>query len=155
MRFKLYKKRATFEYGSLRSIRLTSLDISEWYEKLGGAIEQETDIEFVAYFPGGAYQKTALAQKMPQTYLCEGSGSAVIYQPDGQIDHLSISVYRDTTGHALPVMGDHYNLFMQYKIGENDVDQTNKIPNRHLPVKDKVLIRALLDEREIIKRIIP
>lgn len=154
MRVKLYKKKAVFRYGSSGAKTLTTLDITEWYRSLGGTIEPDTEIEFVSYFPGSLYDRTALTKKMPPTYLCEGSGSAVIYQPDGRIDHLSISIYRDTTGHALPTMGDHHNLFLQYKIGENDIDQTNDIPNRHLPLRDSVVIGAFLDEQEIMREVI-
>jgi hypothetical protein len=154
MRIKLYGKKAVFEYGPSTANRLTSLDITEWYQNLGGTIQTETEIEFVPHFPGTPYEKTALTNEMPKTYLCEGSGSAVIYQPDGQIDHLSISIYRDTTGHALTTMGDHYNLFLQYKIGNNNIDQTDKIPNRHLPLENGVVLKGLLDQHEVMRRII-
>jgi hypothetical protein len=154
MRLKLYGKKAVFEYGPSSASELTTLDIAEWYQNLGGTIEPDTEIEFVSYFPGTPYEKTAFANKMPETYLCEGSGSAVIHQPDGKIDHLSISIYRDTTGHALTTMGDHYNLFLQYKIGRNNVDQTDEIPNRHLPLGEGVIVRALLDDHETMKKTI-
>jgi len=154
MEFKLYKKKAVFEYGSSNANELTTLDIAEWYQKLGGKIEPDTEIEFVSYFPGSPYERTALANRMPQTYLCEGSGSAVIHQPGGQVDHLSISIYEDITPRALQMTAGHHNLFLQYKIGKNPIDQTNEIPNRHLPLTDNVIIKACLDEQEIMKKVI-
>jgi len=83
---------------------------------------------------------------MPPQYLCEGSGSAIIYNPGVQPDVISISVYRDTSGH-LPE-GDHHNLFLQYEVGGKKT-HTDKIPNRHIPLKDGVVVKPFVDNIEI------
>lgn len=148
MRFKLYDVEAVFRYGPLGTSdgKLTCIDIKKCYQNLGGSITPDTEIEFSTYFPGKPYAKTALTDNMPSVYLCEGSGSALIYQADGDKDAISVSVYRDTSGH-LPA-GDHYNLFLQSEINGKR-NHTDKIDNRHIPVKDGVIIKLFVNEKEI------
>lgn len=144
MRIKIGKNIAFFKYGSSGNTELTPFNINEWYKKLGGCISPETELEFVNYFPGTLYEKTALTEHMRQTYLCEGSGSAVIYQPSGQVDYLSISIYRDTTPNAIST-GGHHNLFLQYRIGKRKPTHTDKIPGRHLPLHSSVILQGIVD----------
>jgi len=87
---------------------------------------------------------------MPPTYLCEGSISCLFHQPSNQVDVLSISVYKDTSGHP-PIREDHYNLFLQHQIN-GKIDHTKKIPNRHIPLRDGVVIKALVDGKEVKKQ---
>lgn len=133
--------------GQLRiASRLTPLDIKQWYRRLGGKIEPDTKIEFSTYFPRTPYEKTALTDEMPQDYLCRGSLPVHIYQPDGRIDVLALSVYIDTKGHKYKgkPIGDHYNLYLQYEINDQKT-HTDRIPNRHIPLQDSVIIKAVVD----------
>jgi hypothetical protein len=148
MTYEINGKKAVFQYYGSDDATKTELDITEWYLKLGGTIETDTKIDFVAYFPGTAYAKTALTEKMPDVHLCEGSGSAVFYHSNGQTDHLAISVYRDLTGHN-PTLGDHRNLRLQYQFGNNKPGQVEYIPNNHIPLKDSVILKAIYEEEEI------
>jgi hypothetical protein len=154
MRFRLDNRKAFFQYGSSSATELTILNINDWYQKLGGTIEDGTEIEFVPCFPGSLYERTALTERMPQAYLCEGSGSAVLYKPGGQVDYLSISIYRDTTPDALSTSGYHHNLFLQYKIGAQDVTHTDHIPNRHLALSNDVVIKGFLDNEQMMNETI-
>jgi len=150
MRLKLYDKKVTFRYGSLCAKELTCLDIAQWYQKLGGTIEPSTEIEFHSYFPGSPYTRTALTNKMPPTYLCDGSISCFIYQPNGQTDVISLSAYRDTTRGAMDSsIGVHRNMFLQYEIAGLAPNHIDKIPNRHIPLKEDVIIKASVDDTEI------
>ncbi len=148
MRFKLENSEAVFKYGTLATSddKLTCLDIKQTYVDLGGKISADTEIEFDKYFPSEPYARTALTDRMPKTYLCMGSGSARMYNPGIQPDVVSISVYRDTSGHSRT--GDHYNLFLQYEIG-GQKDHTDKIQNRHILLKDGVVIKSFVDNIEI------
>ena len=150
MRYKIYGKEISFQYYSSGDGIPTCLDISKVYEELGGKIETETELEFVEYFPDTPYEKTALTNKMPPAHLCEGSGSAIFYQPDGRVDHLAISVYRDTTGHSNMV--SHHNLRLQYKIGGEETKQKEKIPNNHIPLEYSVIIEGIVDGKEVFSK---
>ncbi|MHA1386650.1 MAG: hypothetical protein ACTSR3_23090 [Candidatus Helarchaeota archaeon] len=152
MRFKLSDRRVMFEYGALNAPKLTPLDIKQRYRYLGGKIEPETEIEFSSYFPGSYYERTALTSKMPPEYLCVGSISCIIHQPNSRDDVLSISAYRDKSRHA-PTIGDHHNLFLQYQIAD-EINHTNEIPNRHIPLSEGVLIKAVVDDEEVLRQII-
>jgi hypothetical protein len=152
MRLKLHDKKVTFQYGSLCGKELTCLDIAQWYQKLGGTIEPDTEIEFRSYFSGNVYTRTALTNKMPETYLCEGSISCFIYQPSGQTDVISLSAYRDTTRGAMDSsIGVHRNMFLQYEITGLAPNHTDEIPNRHIPSKEDVIIKASVDNMDIKK----
>jgi hypothetical protein len=148
MRYKLSRVKAYFKYGILGTTddKLTCLDIKQWYQDLGGKITTDTEIEFTTHFPKEPYEKTALTHRMPETYLCEGSGSAIIYQPGGHADAISVSVYRDTKG-GQPI-GDHHNLFLQYDIsgGKNHTDE---IQNRHIPLNQKIILKPYIDSTEV------
>jgi len=148
MRCKLCNVEAYFKYGTLGTPddQLTCLDIKKWYQNLGGQITPDTEIEFATYFPGKPYEKTALTKKMPKDYLCEGSGSAIIYQPDGHSDVISLSVYRDTKG--LQLIGDHRNLFLQYEIDGNR-SHTDDIENRHIPLNKSIIIKPFINKSEV------
>jgi len=148
MRYRLIDVEAHFRYGSLGTTdgSLTCLDIKKWYQNLGGRITPYTYIEFETYFPGKPYRKTDLTDDMPENYLCEGSGSAVIYRPNGQVDVISVSVYKDIRGDQLAV--DHHNLYLQYQINGKK-DHTNKIPNRHIPLQNGVIIKPFINSAEI------
>lgn len=152
MRFKLSDRRVTFEYGALNAPELTPLNIKQRYRYLGGKIEPETEIEFSSYFPGSYYERTALTSEMPPEYLCAGSISCIIHQPNRRVDVLSISAYRDKRGHA-PTIGDHHNLFLQHQI-DGEINHTNEIPNRHIPLSEGVVIRALVDDEEVLRQTI-
>jgi hypothetical protein len=142
MRFPVQKRKLTFKYGSLKEQPLTSLDIAKWYEKLGGKTESVVEVDSSSYFPGKPYPKTALKENMPPEYLCMGSLWVNLYKPNNQTDTLAISVYRDLRGH-IPV--DHYNLFLQYEV-DGVKKHTDKIPNRHIPLGDGVIMRFLVDD---------
>lgn len=150
MRLKISERKVTFEYGAINAPELIPIDIKQKYQYLGGKIEPETEIEFSSYFPGSPYKRTALTSNMPLEYLCEGSISCIIYNPNNQVDVLSISAYRDKRGHA-PNIGDHHNLYLQYQIN-GKIDHTNEIPNRHIPLSEGVIIRALVDDKEVQKQ---
>ena len=152
MRFKLSDRRVTFEYGALNVPKLTPLNIIQKYRYFGGKIGPETEVEFSSFFPGSYYERTALTSKMPPAYLCAGSMSSIFYQPNGQVDVLSVSAYRDESGHA-PTIGNHHNLYLQYRI-DNRIKHTNKIPNRHIPLSEGVVIRALVDSKEVLRQTI-
>jgi hypothetical protein len=151
MRYRLCDVTATFRYGALDTADndLTCLDIKKAYQNLGGAITPDTEIDFDTYFPKQPYEKTALAECMPPNYRCEGSRSARIYQPDGKVDVISISVYRDTRGDQ-PI-GDHHNLFLQYEINGKKT-HTDRIENRHIPLRDGVVIKPFIDNAEICEK---
>lgn len=150
MRYKIYGRKVSFKYYSSGDGIPTYLDISKVYQELGGKIEQETELDFEEYFPGTPYEKTALTDKMPPAHLCEGSGSAVFYQPDGRVDHLAISVYRDTTGHSN--MGDHHNLRLQYKIGGKETKQKERIQNNHIPLQHSVILEGIVDGKKVFSK---
>ena len=120
---------------------------------LGGAVEPSTEVEFSEWFPGAPYQKTALTGNMPSPYLCEGSISWIIIKPEAETDCLSLSVYRDLRGHD-PCLGDHRNIYLQFKIGD-DINHTNKIPNRHIPLSEPLTIRAKVNGEIVIERVLP
>jgi hypothetical protein len=151
MRYKLRETSATFRYGALDTANndLTCLDIKKAYQNLGGVIAPDTEIDFDTYFPEHPYEKTALTENMPLNYRCEGSGSARIYQPDGKVDVISISVYRDARGDQ-PI-GDHHNLFLQYEISGKKA-HTNRIENRHIPLRDGVVIKPFIDNAEVCEK---
>ena len=156
MRFRLHNRKLNFEYGDSNTKEMATLDIIEWYHRLGGKIEPDTEIEVSSYFPGSPYEKTALTKKrkMPPTYLCEGSIWLDFCQPNGQIDVLALSVYRDTKGaqkYKGKPIGDHRNLFLQYEIDDKKPNHTNKIPNRHIPLEHGVIIKAVVGDIEVQK----
>lgn len=153
MKLKLHNRKVTFKYGTLESNQLTTLDIKQWYQNLGGKIDPSTKVEFFSYFPGRPYEKTTLTSKMPPNYLCEGSVWLNFCQPNGQIDVLALSVYRDTKGgqkYKGKPIGDHRNLFLQYEIGDKKT-HIDEIPNRHIPLEDGVIIKAIVDDIEVKK----
>lgn len=154
MKIHIYNKKVIFKYGPLHTTddRLSTLDVKEWYERLGGKIRSNTEIDFASFFPGKPYGKTALTSTMPSTYLCEGSIWVNFYQPNGRTHILALSVYRDTSGHC-PSMGNHFNLFLQYQIDDKP-NHTSEIPNRHISLKDGVVIKLVVDNEEVEKVII-
>ncbi len=83
---------------------------------------------------------------MPSTYLCAGSGSAVIYNPGAKPDAISVSVYKDTSKHS--GMDDHHNIYLQYNVGKN-IDHTDKIPDRHIPLTNYVVVKPFIDGEEV------
>jgi hypothetical protein len=151
MRYRLCDVTAAFRYGALDTADndLTCLDIKKVYQSFGGVITPDTEIDFETYFPAYPYEKTALTEHMPTNYLCEGSGSARIYQPDGKIDVISISVYRDTKGDQ-PI-GDHHNLFLQYEINCEKTHTVN-IENRHILLRDGVVVKPFVDNAEVCEK---
>ncbi len=155
MRYRLRNGQITFEYGSQNSPQLTPLNVNEWYRKLGGQIFPNTEIEVSSYFPGEPYEYTALTRTrpMPPTYLCEGSLSISFYTPNRNTDVLSISAYRDTSDHD-PTLEEHHNIYLQYEVSCIK-DHTDEIPDRHIPLQEGVIIRALLNDKELKKKIIP
>jgi hypothetical protein len=150
-RFKLSEGRMVLEYSS-PTTGTTSLDVKEEYLRLGGAVEPDTEIEFSEWFPGTPYQNTALTHDMPPQYLCEGSISSIIIKPEAQSDCLSLSVYRDLRGYD-PCLGDHRNIYLQSEIGGN-IDHTNKIPKRHIPLSEPLTIRAKVNDKIVIERVL-
>jgi hypothetical protein len=148
MRYKLNEVQAVFKYGPEGSDdkELACIDIKSCYLNLGGKVSPETEVEFTTFFPGKPYEKTALTEKMPSTYLCEGSGSAIIYNPGSQPDAISVSVYRDTSKHS--GMEEHHNIYLQYNVGTK-LDHLNNIPERHIPLSKNVVIKPFIDGEEV------
>jgi len=155
MAFKINKSRITLNYGALNAQELTVVNVKQFYVVQGGKIEPETFVQFTPHFPGSPYSKTALTSSMPPTYLCRGSINAHFCQPDGNVDIVSISVYEDTTKKASKSSTSiHFNLFLQYDI--NGIRKhTDKIPNRHIPLREGVILKAFVDEREVLAETIP
>jgi len=151
MRFKLSEGKVTLEYSS-PTTGTKSLDVREEYLYLGGAVEPNMEVEPSEWFPGAPYQKTALTDNMNPSYLCEGSITWTIIKPSGQRDRISLSVYRDLSGHD-PCLGDHRNLFLQYEIGGN-TDHMHRIPNRHIPLSDPLTIGAGVNGKIVIERVL-
>lgn len=105
-------------------------------------MESVIEVDSSSYSPGKPYPKTALTDSMPPEYLCLGSLWVNFHRPNNQTDTLAISVYRDLRGH-IPV--DHYNLYLQHEI-DGVRNHTDKIPNRHIPLGDGVIMRFLADD---------
>ncbi len=155
MAFKINKSRIAFSYGALNAQELTEVDVKQFYVAQGGKIKPETFVQFTSHFPGSPYTKTALTSSMPPTYLCRGSINAHFCQPDGIVDVVSISVYEDTAKKARKSStGIHFNLFLQHDV--NGIRKhTGKIPNRHIPLREGVILKAFVDEREVLAETIP
>ena len=155
MALKVNQRSIVFRYGALKKQELAEVDAKQFYIAQGGKIEPETFVQFSSYFPGAPYSKTALTSSMPPKYLCRGSINAHFCQSDGNVDVVSISVYQDTTKKAgKSARGVHFNLFLQYDI--NGVRKhTDKIPNRHIPLWEGVVLKAFVGERGILKEAIP
>jgi len=155
MAFKINRSRIAFSYGALNAQELTEVDVKQFYVAQGGKIKPETFVQFTSHFPGSQYTKTALTSSMPPTYLCRGSINAHFCQPDGIVDVVSISVYEDTAKKARKSStGIHFNLFLQHDI--NGIRKyTGKIPNRHIPLREGVILKAFVDEREVLAETIP
>ena len=155
MAFKVNQRSIAFRYGALNEQELAKVDVKQFYIAQGGKIEPETFVQFSSYFPGAPYSKTALASNMPPKYLCRGSINAHFCQSDGSVDIVSISAYQDTTKKAgKSATGVHFNLFLQYDI--NGVRKhTDKIPNRHMPLWEGVVLKAFVGGRGILEEAIP
>ena len=65
------------------------------------------------------------------------------------IGGIAVSIYRDLTQHDR-TMGDHYNAYLQWEV-QGVIDQTNRIPNRHIPIMNQVILKGYLDQSETIK----
>jgi len=144
MALKVNQRSIVFRYGALKEQELAEVDAKQFYIAQGGKIEPETFVQFSSYFPGAPYSKTALTSSMPPKYLCRGSINAHFCQSDGNVDVVSISVYQDTTKKAV----------LQYDI--NGVRKhTDKIPNRHIPLGEGVVLEVFVGERGILKEAIP
>ena len=155
MAFKINKSRIAFSYGALNAQELTEVDVKQFYVAQGGKIKPETFVQFTSHFPGSPYTRTALTSSMPPTYLCRGSINAHFCQSDGIVDVVSISVYKDTAKKTRKSStGIHFNLFLQHDI--NGVRKhTDKILNRHIPLREGVILKAFVDEREVLAETIP
>lgn len=154
MSYKSSKCKVAFKYGALNASKLAEVDVNQFYVAQGGKIEQETQVQFSSYFHGAPYAKTALTSSMGPNYLCMGSINAHYIQPNGDVDVISISVFRDTTQKAKSTSGAHFNTYLQYEIN-GERNHTNKIPDRHIPLNDGVLLKAIIcGEREVMQEII-
>lgn len=149
MRLRLDTKKIEFVYSNTGTTDISTIDIVKEFTERGGKITPNTEVEFSRYFPKSDYQKTALTDTMPQSYLCIGSASASFYDGNDYLGAIALSVYKDKTGHD-PSFGDHKNLYLQYQT-TGKTNHTNKIDNRHIKLSDKLTIVAQYDGKEIEK----
>ena len=149
MRLHLGTKKIEFVYTDTGSGAVSTIDVMKEFVNRGGALSPNTEIEFSEYFPNLGYKKTALTNSMPVNYLCMGSMSLSVYEGSNYVGGIALSVYKDTTGHD-PKFGDHKNLFLQYETSR-EKDHTEKIPNRHIKLTDRLSIEALLNGKQMKK----
>ncbi len=149
--YSLGDKKLLFCWGTCPTDLFGTLDVTQAYVNLGGSLSPRTQVEFSSTFPESTYEKTALTDKMRKTYRCAGSLTAVIFEPGKPSDYMSLSDYFDLTNHA-PDFGDHHNLYLQHKIGDQKIDHTKKFfdeKDRHIKLNETVYVAAFLGNEKI------
>jgi hypothetical protein len=144
-------KKVIFRWGTNPADLFGSLDVTQAYTDLGGSISPKTEVEFSSTFPLSTYKKTALTNNMPDNYQCAGSLTAKIYELGNLADYISLSDYFDLTMHA-PVFGDHHNLYLQHKIGNQKPDHTKEHleeEDRHIKLEEKLYVVAYINDEKV------
>lgn len=139
----------SMEYGDDTLRKYSTLNVVQEFINHGGSISPPTEVEFSKHFPNSPYPQTALTNQMPSNYLCMGSMSAMFYNGNQRIGGIAVSIYQDLTQHDRR-MGDHYNAFKQWET-QGRLDHTDHIPNRHIPLANKVILKGFVDQNEVIK----
>ena len=140
----------SMEYGDANLGQFSTLNVVQEFINRGGSISPHTEIEFSKYFPNSPYPQTALTNQMPPNYLCMGSMSVRFYDGNQRIGGIAVSMYQDLTQHDRR-MGDHYNAYLQWETQGKKPEHTECIPNRHIPLTNKVILKGFLDQNEVIR----
>jgi hypothetical protein len=149
--YSIHGKKLIFHWGTHPIDLFGSLDVTQAYSDLGGSISPKTEVTFSSTFPVSTYKKTALTNNMPDNYQCAGSLTAAIYEPGKTADYMSLSDYFDLTMHD-PDFGDHHNLYLQTKIGNQKPDHTKKYleeEDRHIKLKEKLYVVAYINDEKV------
>lgn len=149
--YSLSDKKLFFCWGTCSTDLFGTLDVSQAYVNLGGSISPKTQVRFSSTFPAEPYEKTALTDKMRKEYLCAGSLTAEIFEPNKSPDYMSLSDYYDLSKHN-PTFGDHHNLFLQHKVGNKKIDHTDTFcsqKDRHVKLEQTLYVVAFIDGEKV------
>lgn len=151
--YSLNDKKLLFCWGTCPTDFFGTIDVTQAYADLGGSVTPMTQVKFSSTFPTETYEKTALTEKMRKTYQCAGSLTAEIFESDKSSDYISLSDYFDLTMHA-PDFGDHHNLYLQHKIGDQKIGHTTEYfeeKDRHIKLDQTVYIAAFLNGEKVFE----
>jgi hypothetical protein len=151
--YSLNGKKLLFCWGTCPTDLFGTLDVTQAYIDLGGSISINTQVNFSSTFPMSTYEKTALTNKMRKEYQCAGSLTAAIFEPGKEADYMSLSDYYDLTKHD-PNFGDHHNLYLQHKIGDQKIDHTRNYfeeKDRHIKLNETVYVAAFIDGKKVFE----
>ena len=151
--YSLSDKKLLFCWGTCPTEYFGTLDVTQAYVNLGGSLSSRTQVKFSSSFPVETYEKTALTDHMIKKYLCAGSLTAEIFKPGKPSDFISLSDYFDLTMHD-PNFGDHHNLYLQHKIGEQKIDHTTEYfdqKDRHIKLDQPLYVAAFLDGKKMFE----
>jgi hypothetical protein len=142
-----------FCWGTSPTDLFGTLNVTNAYSNLGGVISPNSQVRFSSFFPAETYEKTALANKMRKEYLCAGSLTAEIFEPNRSPDYMALSDYYDLSGHE-PTFGHHHNLYLQHKVGNQRIDHTDKYfdqKDRHVKLDQTLYVAAFLDGEKVFE----
>ncbi len=145
--YSLYGNKLLLCWGTCPTDLFGTLDVNQTYVSLGGTISPQTQVKFSSVFPSETYKKTALTDHMRKKYQCAGSLTAEIFEPNKSSDYVSLSDYYDLTMHDKN-FGDHHNIYLQHKIGNQKIDHTDKFcnqKNRHVKLDQQLYFVAMMD----------